>query len=270
MIRWAHQLLLAAVVAALVVGCSPKLQTDVSRMPVDEEGRQPLRIGRVVKKRQIAPVMSVAHADWLTRPDRDAEEQPDRVVRELRIQPGSTVADLGAGVGYFTWRLAGAVGDAGKVIAVDIQPGMLERLKQNLAERDIHNVEMVLGSEDDPHLPPGQVDLVLLVDVYHELQQPELTMEHVRQSLKPDGTWMIVEPFANDRVEDNLNPVGRIFYSASTCICTPASRSQEVGLCLGAQAGEARLRDVVKKGGFAHFRRAAQTPFTLVFEARAG
>jgi hypothetical protein len=93
--------------------------------------------------------------------------------------------------------------------------------------------------------------------------------KHVRSTLKPGGTWMIVEPFANDRVEDNLNPVGRIFYSASTCICTPASRSQEVGLCLGAQAGEARLRNVVKQGGFAHFRRAAETPFNLVFEARA-
>ena len=79
---------------------------------------------------------------------------------------------------------------------------------------------------------------------------------------------MIVEPFANDRLEDNLNPVGRIFYAASTFICTPASRSQEVGRCLGAQAGEARMRDVVSEGGFAKFRRAAQTPFNLVFEAR--
>jgi len=90
----------------------------------------------------------------------------------------------------------------------------------------------------------------------------------VRRSLKRDGTWMIVEPFANDRLEDNLNPVGRVFYSASTLICTPASRSQEVGMCLGAQAGEARLRDVVTGGGFSKFRRATQTPFNLVFEAR--
>lgn len=91
---------------------------------------------------------------------------------------------------------------------------------------------------------------------------------HVRQALKPDGTWLIVEPFANDALEDNLNPVGRIFYSASTCICTPASRSQDVGLCLGAQAGEGRLRAVVDKGGFKHFRRATQTPFNIVLEAR--
>lgn len=232
MIRFAQQLLLAALIAAL--GCSPKLQTDVSRMPVDEEGRQPLRIGRVVKKRQIAPVMSVAHADWLTRPDRDAEEQPDRVVRELEIKPGSTVADLGAGVGYFTWRLAGAVGDTGKVIAVDIQPGMLERLKQNLAERDIHNVETVLGAEDDPHLPTGQVDLVLLVDVYHELQQPDLTMEHVRRSLKPDGRVVFIEYRKEDpsipiqplhkmsvrEVRDEVEPMGFRFVELKSFLPT--------------------------------------------------
>ena len=225
MILRAQHLLLVLVVAALALDCAPKLQTDASRMPVDEEGRQPLRIGRVVKKRQIAPVMSVAHADWLTRPDRDAEEQPDRVVRELQIAPGSTVADLGAGVGYFTWRLARAVGDRGKVIAVDIQPGMLERLRQNLAERDIDNVETVLGTEDDPHLPSGQVDLVLLVDVYHELQQPELTMEHVRRSLKPGGRVVLIEYRKEDpsipiqplhkmtvrEVRDELEPMGYKF-----------------------------------------------------------
>ena len=234
MIRRAQQLLLAAVVAALAWGCSPKLQTDASRMPVDDEGRQPLRIGRVVKKRQIAPVMSVAHADWLTRPDRDAQEQPDRVVRELQIAPGSTVADLGAGVGYFTWRLARAVGDQGKVIAVDIQPGMLERLKQNLAERDIHNVEAVLGDEDDPRLPTGQVDLVLLVDVYHELQQPALTMEHVRRSLKSGGRVVLIEYRKEDpsipiqplhkmtvrEVRDELEPMGFKFVELKSFLPT--------------------------------------------------
>jgi predicted methyltransferase len=232
MSRCAKRLLLAAMITAL--GCGPKLQTDVSRMPVDEEGRQPLRIGQVVKKRQIAPVMSVAHADWLTRPDRDAEEQPDRVVRELGIQPGSTVADLGAGVGYFTWRLAGAVGETGKVIAVDIQPGMLERLKQNLAERDIHNVDAVLGAEDDPRLPAGQVDLVLLVDVYHELQEPELTMERVRQSLKPGGRVVLIEYRKEDpsipiqplhkmtvrEVRDELEPMGLQFVELKSFLPT--------------------------------------------------
>jgi hypothetical protein len=91
---------------------------------------------------------------------------------------------------------------------------------------------------------------------------------HVRQSLAPGATWMIVEPFAHERVEQNLNPVGRVFYSASTMVCTPASRAQEVGLALGAQAGEQRLREVVMQGGFKSFRRATETPFNMVFEAR--
>jgi hypothetical protein len=91
---------------------------------------------------------------------------------------------------------------------------------------------------------------------------------HVRRSLGHDGTWMIVEPFANDRLEENLNPIGRIFYAASTLVCTPASLAQEVGLGLGAQAGETRLRQVVVKGGFSRFRRATHTPFNLVLEAR--
>ncbi len=88
------------------------------------------------------------------------------------------------------------------------------------------------------------------------------------ESLAPNGSWMIVEPFANDNIEDNLNPIGRVFYSASTMLCTPASKSQEVGLALGAQAGEARMREVVTAGGFREFRRASETPFNLVFEAR--
>jgi predicted methyltransferase len=188
---------LGMLAALALAGCSTssvQAQADPPPAgPTDEKGRQPLRIGKLVKKRQIAPVMSVAHADWLTRPERDAEEQPDRVVRELKIKPGSTVVDLGAGVGYFTWRLAGAVGPTGKVIAVDIQPGMIERLRQNLAERGITNVEPVLGSEVDPKLPPNSVDLVLLVDVYHELQQPERTMAHVRRALRPNGRLVLIE-----------------------------------------------------------------------------
>ncbi len=97
---------------------------------------------------------------------------------------------------------------------------------------------------------------------------PVSAARHVRETLAPDGTWMIVEPFAHDRLEDNLNPIGRIFYAASTMICTPASRAQEVGLALGAQAGEGRLRQVVTQGGFSRFRRATETPFNIILEAR--
>jgi len=161
--------------------------------PVDEQGRRPIQVGKVIKKRQIAPVMSVAHADWLIRPGRDVQEQPDRVVKKLEIPEGGTVVDLGAGVGYFTWRLAKAVGETGKVIAVDIQPGMIDRLRETLEERGVTNVEPVLGSEENPNLPENAVDLVLVVDVYHELQQPEKTMEYVRRSLKPDGRLVVIE-----------------------------------------------------------------------------
>jgi len=116
---------------------------------------------------------------------------------------------------------------------------------------------------------PGEgYDLVAIFDCLHDMGDPVGASAHVHRALKRDGTWLIVEPYANDRLEDNLNPVGRIFYSASTFICTPASRSQEVGACLGAQAGEERLRNVVTKGGFTRFRRATQTPFNLVLEAR--
>src|SRR6201999_2099948 len=111
-------------------------------------------------------------------------------------------------------------------------------------------------------------DLVTMFDCLHDMGDPIGAARHVRSTLKPDGTWMIVEPYAGDRVEDNLNPVGRVYYGFSTLLCTPASLSQEVGLALGAQAGEARIRDVVTAAGFSRFRRAAETPFNLVFEAR--
>jgi len=109
---------------------------------------------------------------------------------------------------------------------------------------------------------------VTMFDCLHDMGDPAGAAAHVRQSLSKDGHWMIVEPYAKDRLEDNLNPVGRVFYSASTFICTPASRAQEVGRCLGAQAGEQRLRAVVQEAGFSRFRRATETPFNLVLEAR--
>ena len=116
--------------------------------------------------------------------------------------------------------------------------------------------------------PGDGYDLVAMFDCLHDMGDPAGASAHVLQSLRPDGTWMIVEPFANDRVEDNLNPVGRVFYSASTLICTPCSKAQEVGRALGAQAGEAVLREVVTSAGFTRFRRATQTPFNLILEAR--
>ena len=115
---------------------------------------------------------------------------------------------------------------------------------------------------------PGEgYDFVAVFDALHDMGDPVGASAHVKKSLKPDGTWMVVEPYAGDRLEDNLNPVGRIYYSASTTLCVPASKDQEVGLALGAQ-GQARIREVVTAGGFSRFRRVAETPFNLVFEAR--
>ena len=126
----------------------------------------------------------------------------------------------------------------------------------------------VRGRAGRPASRASGYDLVTMFDCLHDMGDPVGAARHVREALAPDGTWMIVEPLAGDRVEDNLNPVGRAYYGFSTLLCTPASLSQEVGLALGAQAGEARIRDVVTSGGFTRFRRAAETPFNLVFEAR--
>ena len=194
--------LAAGILATALAGCS----TSVSGQTDD---RKPLQVGRLVKTRQIAPVMSVAHADWLTRPERDRDEQPDRVVAELKIPKGATVVDLGAGVGYFTWRLAEQVGPTGKVIAVDIQQAMLDLLAGNLAERGIDNVELALASDEDPRLPEGQVDLVLLVDVYHELAHPEKTMERVRRALKPDGRLVLIE-YRKEDPSIPINPLHKM------------------------------------------------------------
>ena len=111
-------------------------------------------------------------------------------------------------------------------------------------------------------------DLVTSFDCLHDMGDPVGASTHIHDTLAPDGTWLIVEPFAGDRVEDNLNPVGRVFYGASTMICTPASLDQEVGLALGAQAGEKRLAEVIKSGGFSDVHRATETPFNLILEAR--
>lgn len=146
-----------------------------------------------VTKREIAPVMGVGGADWLTRSERVREEAPDRALDAIGIARGSTVADIGAGVGYFTWRLAERVGPDGKVYANDIQPRMLAMLRKNVAERKLSNVVPALGAEDDPKLPDGKIDLALLVDVYHEFSQPQKMLRHLRASLKPDGRLVLVE-----------------------------------------------------------------------------
>jgi len=148
--------------------------------------------------RHYAGVMSADGAPWLTRPEREEEEQPDRALDEIGIAKGSVVADIGAGSGAITWRLAERVGPTGKVYANDVQPRMLELLRQNMAQRKITNVEPVLGGFDDPKLPPAGVDLEILIDVYHEFSQPQAMLRHLRESLKPAGRMVLLEYRAED------------------------------------------------------------------------
>ncbi len=154
-------------------------------------------------QRQPAPVMGVAGADWLTRPERIQEEEPDRMLAALEIKKGSVVADIGAGVGYHVWRLSEIVGPAGKVIGEDMQAGMIELLRKNIEDRKLRNVEVVLGTPTDPKLPANALDLVLMVDVYHEFSQPAVMMRHIRDSLKRDGRVVLVE----FRKEDPAVPI---------------------------------------------------------------
>src|SRR5689334_23647601 len=137
--------------------------------------------------RQPAPVMGVAGADWLIRPERIQEEDPDRMLASLDIKKGAVVADIGAGVGYHVWRLAEIVGPTGKVIGEDIQDGIIRLMKKNIEDRRLKNVELILGTPTDPKLPAKALDLVLMVDVYHEFSEPVTMMKHIKDSLKPDG-----------------------------------------------------------------------------------
>jgi ubiquinone/menaquinone biosynthesis C-methylase UbiE len=148
---------------------------------------------RVGDERRPAPVMGAGGADWLERPGRDEEQKPDEIIRTMALKKGDVVADLGAGTGYFTRRLARAVASSGVVYAVDIQPEMLSLLKDNMAKAGVRNVVPVLGEVDDPKLPRASLDWVLLVDVYHELQQPKATLAKVREALKPGGRVALVE-----------------------------------------------------------------------------
>jgi len=151
------------------------------------QGRHP------VSGREIAPVMGVGGAGWLERPEREAEEEPARAIEALDIKPGMTVADIGAGSGYYTVRLARKVGADGKVYATDIQVGMLSIIQRRAAMEKLTNIVPVLGAADDPKLPAGSVDLALMVDVYHELAAPQAFVRRLREALKPDGRLVLIE-----------------------------------------------------------------------------
>ncbi|UGS36250.1 class I SAM-dependent methyltransferase [Capillimicrobium parvum] len=186
---------------------------------------------------------------------------------EAKLRDGGRVADVGCGHGASTILMAQTYPDA-TVTGFDYHDGSIAVARERARAAGVAD-RVTFEVAPASTYPGGGYDLVTTFDCLHDMGDPVGAARHVRSTLADGGTWMIVEPFANDRTEDNLNPIGRIYYAASTLLCTPASLSQEVGLALGAQAGETRLRDVVTAGGLTHFRRAAETPFNLVFEARA-
>jgi SAM-dependent methyltransferase len=183
-----------------------------------------------------------------------------------KLEQGALVADVGCGYGSSTILMAQAFPNS-TFAGSDYHDGSIETARRHAQEAGVSGR---VRFETAPAAAYGGAgyDLVTMFDCLHDMGDPVSAARHVHGTLKPDGTWMIVEPMAGDRVEENLNPVGRAYYAFSTLLCTPASLSQEVGLALGAQAGEARIADIVAAAGFTRFRRVAETPFNLVFEAR--
>jgi 2-polyprenyl-3-methyl-5-hydroxy-6-metoxy-1,4-benzoquinol methylase len=185
---------------------------------------------------------------------------------EEKLKAGARVADIGCGLGASTVLMAQAYPNS-TFTGFDYHDKSIELARQRAVEGNVsERVSFEVAKAKD--FPGGEYDFVTYFDCLHDMGDPIGAAAHVKESLASDGTWMIVEPFAHDDVKDNFNPIGRAFYSASTLLCTPASLSQEVGLALGAQAGEAQMRDVIKQGGFSHFRRATETPFNLVYEVK--
>jgi 2-polyprenyl-3-methyl-5-hydroxy-6-metoxy-1,4-benzoquinol methylase len=184
-----------------------------------------------------------------------------------KLERGSAVADVGCGCGWSTVIMAKAFPNS-RFVGYDYHEASIEDARVHAREHGVEaNTRFEVGTAKD--IPDGGFDLVTFFDCLHDMGDPTGAAAHVKRMLRPDGTWMIVEPMSGDSLEDNLNPVGRLYYAGSTMICVPTSLSQEVGAALGAQAGEAKLREVITAGGFGNVRRAAETPFNMILEARA-
>jgi SAM-dependent methyltransferase len=183
-----------------------------------------------------------------------------------KLEEGGSVADVGCGHGASTILMADAF-PASRFAGFDYHDGSIATARERAEAAGLDGRVTFQATPAASYSGTGY-DLVTMFDCLHDMGDPAGAARHVRQSLAADGTWMIVEPRAGDRVEENLNPVGRAYYGFSTLLCTPSSLAQEVGLALGAQAGEARIRELVLGAGFSSFRRVAETPFNMVFEAK--
>jgi SAM-dependent methyltransferase len=183
-----------------------------------------------------------------------------------KLKAGARVADVGCGLGTSTILMAEEYPKS-TFVGFDYHPQSIEMARAAASKAGVSDrVKFEVAKAKD--YPGKGYQLVAFFDCLHDMGDPEGAARHVLETLDPDGVWMIVEPFAHDKLQDNLNPIGRVFYGASTMLCTPASLSQEVGLGLGAQAGEGRLSKILKNAGFSRVRRAAETPFNIVLEAR--
>ncbi len=185
---------------------------------------------------------------------------------EAKLKQGARVADIGCGHGASTILMAQAFPNT-QFVGFDYHGPSIGFARRAALKAGVKNASFEVATAKDFH--GAKYDFVTFFDCLHDMGDPVGASKHVLEMMNPGAAWMIVEPFAHDALEKNLNPVGRVYYAASTMICTPASRAQEVGLCMGAQSGEARMRKVVTDAGFKTFRRAAETPFNLVYEARA-
>ncbi len=183
-----------------------------------------------------------------------------------KLTRGAKVADVGCGHGVSTRLMAEAFPNS-TFFGFDYHDNSIEAARELTRDTGLSD-RVRFETHSAKTFPANGYDLVCFFDCLHDMGDPVGALKHTRSTLADDGTCLLIEPFAHDRPEDNLNPVGRMYYAASTMICTPASLDQEVGLALGAQAGEARLREVAHQAGFMHFRRAAETPFNLILEAR--
>lgn len=186
----------------------------------------------------------------------------DGVVEKLK--KGAKVADIGCGHAASTIIMAKEFPNS-TFIGFDFHPGSIEQAIERAKDAGVTNVSFAVATAKD--FPGEDYDFITYFDCLHDMGDPVGACAHTKAALKPDGTCMIIEPFAKDSLEENLNPVGRAFYAFSTMLCTPCSLNQEVGLALGAQAGEKQLKDVITQGGFTHVKRAMETPFNLILEA---
>jgi 2-polyprenyl-3-methyl-5-hydroxy-6-metoxy-1,4-benzoquinol methylase len=185
---------------------------------------------------------------------------------DAKLRTGALVADVGCGYGSSTILMAQAY-PMSQFVGYDYHEPSISHARRAAREAGVEDrvrFEVAAGAAT----PKAAFDVICCFDCVHDMGDPAGVLSHLREALKPNGTLMIVEPFAGDTLESNLNPIGRIYYAASTMLCTPSALAQEVGIALGAQAGEARMHEIANQAGFTHFRRAAETPFNIVYEAR--